>query len=146
MAMHPEPVPTSSTRFTAAGSDPRPEARLDQFGNRGARNQHPLVDMQRHARKPAALREVDGGNALVDATLQQGFETAARGSGQARAQVTLEQLLTPQRMRQQGGRIIHRRCRCHDHSEALARPSLRAARFSASPTLGRRRLFAAAMG
>ena len=50
---------------------------LDQFRQRRARNQHPLIDVELQAGKPAAVREIDGGHASGDAPLHQRLEGEA---------------------------------------------------------------------
>jgi hypothetical protein len=54
---------------------PGRETTLDQLGNGRARYQHTLIDMERKARPPAALREIDHGNALADSPVEQCLET-----------------------------------------------------------------------
>ncbi len=65
--MQPEPVPTSSTRRTRRGIDPRGKAPLDELGDRRARDEHPRIDVEAQSGKPRLTGEVYGRNALLDA-------------------------------------------------------------------------------
>jgi len=76
IAMQPEPVPHRPPGARALDrSTARIRARWLRQGR--ARNQHALIDVEFEARKPAAVREIDGGHALGDAPLQQRIEGRA---------------------------------------------------------------------
>jgi hypothetical protein len=61
----------------AAGIDPGAESLLDQLRDRRTRDQHARIHHEGQTGKPRETGQVDGGNALVDAPPDQGFDTCS---------------------------------------------------------------------
>ena len=81
-AMHPDPVPMSSTFFTRAasihGRNP-----FDELGDRRTGNQHAFIDEERQAREPGLVREIGERNTFGDPPAQQRL-ARARGARRSR--------------------------------------------------------------
>ncbi len=122
-AIAPEPVPMSRTRRTRRASIQGANRLQHEFGNRRARHQHALIDIQLEAGKKRAMREIGQRHALRDAPLQQLHRCAPPGA----AASSRRRRLAPQGVREPGdkehqfSRFVARDCRCRDRNGHRAR-------------------------
>ena len=103
---------------TRARVDPRREAPLDQLGDRRARDQHALVDVERQPGEPRFVREIGQRHALVDAPRQQRLERA-RAARRVTRRVSTRggaSCGSSMHVQHQRRRFIAWRCRCRARS------------------------------
>ncbi len=96
-------------RAHAASVDPGREALLDQLGDRRARHQHPLIDVERQAHEPHPFHEIGRGPALAHAPIEQRAHLAlARNAHRFLVDLRRLRVIQAERVKHQRRRFVER--------------------------------------